>query len=67
MDLPAGLGARLAQGLDEALPMRLVLEKRFAPATAIHDVLDLTGILDSQLAGHAGRMAALASYVIIKN
>src|SRR6266496_5462294 len=63
---PAGLGARLAQSLREALPMRLVLENRFAPLAAIDDLVDRAGILDSQLADHAGRVAAAASCVIIK-
>jgi hypothetical protein len=39
MNLPAGLGASLAQGLDEALPIRLVLKDGFAPVVPIHEVI----------------------------
>ena len=39
VDLPAGLGARLAQGFDKTLAIRLVLEDRFAAVAAIHDVV----------------------------
>ncbi len=53
MDLPAGLGARLPQGLQETLPIRVVLENGFTAVTAIHDVIDRAGILDSEFAGHA--------------
>ena len=67
VDQPAGLGAHLAQGLGEALPIPLVLEDRLAPVTAIHDVVDRSRILDSQFAGHAGRILGFASCVNIKN
>jgi len=62
-----GLGARLAQRLDETLPILVIVEDRFAPVAAIHDVVDRSGILDSQLARHAGRMARAASGINIKN
>ena len=39
----------------------------FAPVTAIHDVADRAGILDSQLAGHDARVARTASVANIKN
>ena len=58
VDLPAGLGASLGEGFDEALVIRLVQADRFAPVAAIHDVVNRTEIFDSQLAGHDGRVAA---------
>ena len=54
VNLPARLGTNLAQRLDEALAIPIILEDRLAPVTAIHDVLNRAGILDSQLAGHEG-------------
>ena len=67
VNLPAGLGACLAQGLDEPPPVRVVLADGFAPVPAIHDVVNRTGILDSKLAGHAGRLAGVSKCVNIKN
>jgi len=58
VNLPAGLGAHLDEGFDEALAIGLVLEDPLAPVAAIYDVVDRAGILDSQLAGHDGRVAA---------
>jgi hypothetical protein len=66
VQLPAGLGARLAQRLDEALPIRLVLEDRLAVVAAIHDAVDRTGILDSHLARHDARVTRAALVVNIK-
>ena len=56
MNLPARLGACLSQGLEEPLPIPVILEDRLAPVPAIHDVLDGARILDSQLAGLDGRL-----------
>ena len=55
MNLPARLGANLAQHLDEALAIRSIHEDPFAPVTAIHDVINRASLLDSQLAAPAGR------------
>lgn len=63
VNLPAGLGARLGKGFDKALAVRIVEEDRLAPVAAIHDVVDRTGILDSQLAGHDARMARAVSHL----
>ena len=60
VNLPVRLGANLAQRLDEALAIRIIPEDQFAPVTAIHDVINRASILDSQLAGHAGRGALAA-------
>jgi len=67
VNLPTGLGASLAQRVDEALAIRIIHEDPFAPVTAIHDVINRTSILDSQLAGHDGRVALAASCINIKN
>ncbi len=56
MNLPARLGARLGERLDEAAAIRVVLADWFSPVAAIHDVINRAGILDSQLAGHASFM-----------
>ena len=61
VDLPAGLGAHLDQGLDKALAVRIVEEDRLPPVAAIHGVVDRAGILDSQLAGHNARAIRAAS------
>ena len=67
VNLPPRLGANLPQRLDEALPIRVILEDRLAPVTTIHDVINRPGIFNSQLAGHAGRVALIASSGNIKN
>ena len=54
VNLPARLGASLAQRVDEALAIRIIHEDPFAPVTAIHDVINRASILDSQLAGRDG-------------
>ena len=51
VNLPARLGANLTQRVDEALAIRIIHEDPFAPVTAIHDVINPTSILYSQLAG----------------
>jgi hypothetical protein len=65
---PKAFGAVSAQHrFDEALAIRIVPEDRLAPVAAIQDVVDRTGMLDSQLAGHDGRVARATSCVNIKN
>ena len=46
VNLPARLGANLAQRLNEALAIRSIHEDQFAPVTAIHDVINRASILD---------------------
>jgi hypothetical protein len=48
VNLPAGLGAQLGEGFDEALALRRVPEDWLAPVTAIHDVADRTGDIDAE-------------------
>ena len=70
VNLPAGLGAHLGEGFDPALAglaIRIFPEDRLAAVAAIDDVVDRAGILDSQLAGHDGRVARTASCGNIKN
>ncbi len=67
VNLPARLGANLAQRLDEALAIRIIHEDQFALVTAIHDVINRASILDSQLAGHTRRVALAALCINIKN
>ncbi len=67
VNLPVRLGANPAQRLDEALAIRSIPEDPFAPVTAIHDVVNRTSLLDSQLAGHAGGVALAALCINIKN
>jgi hypothetical protein len=67
VNLPARLGASLAQRVDEALAIRIIHEDPFAPVTAIHDVINRASLLDSQLAAHARGVALVASLTNIKN
>jgi hypothetical protein len=67
VNLPVGLGANLGERLDEALAIRLVQEDWLAQVTAIHDVVDCAGILDSQLAGYDPKVARAALLINIKN
>jgi hypothetical protein len=67
VNLPTGLSASLAQRVDEALSIRIIHEDPFVPVTAIHDVINRASLLDSQLAGHEGRVALGVLYINIKN
>jgi hypothetical protein len=67
VNLPARLGANLAQRLNEALAIRIIHGDQFAPVTAIHDVINRASLLDSQLAGHGGRVALGGLCINIKN
>ena len=57
----------LAQRFDEALAIRIIHEDQFAPVTAIHDVINRTSLLDSQLASRDGGVALAALCINIKN
>jgi len=67
VNLQARLSGSLAQRFDEALAIRIINEDQFEPVTAIHDVINRAGILDSQLAGHTRGVALAALYINIKN
>ena len=47
MNLPARLGANLAQRVDEALSIRIIHEDQFAPVSVIHDVINRASLLES--------------------
>jgi hypothetical protein len=47
-----------SKGLDKTLTILVVLENGFTPVTPVHDVVDGTRILDSQLARHDAMDAA---------
>ena len=47
VNLPARLGANLAQRLNEALAIRIIHENQFAPVSAIHDLINRANLLDS--------------------
>ena len=56
MHLPFGFSAALAQGLQEARPVCVVLENGFAPVPAVHQVVNRPGrpeILHSEFSRHA--------------
>ena len=59
VNLPARLGANLAQRLNEALAIRIIHKDQLAPVSAIHDVINRTSILDSQLAGRPATVLLL--------
>ena len=67
VNLPTRLSANLAQRLNEALAIRIIHEDQLAPVTAIHDVINRASLLDSQLAGHGGRVALGGLCINIKN
>jgi hypothetical protein len=48
----AGLGARLAQGLEKIVPVAIVQENRLAPVSPAHDVTSRPGIFNAQVARH---------------
>jgi hypothetical protein len=48
LDLPIGLGTRLAHSLEEALPIRVIAEDGFAPVPVIHDVVNRACVFNAQ-------------------
>jgi hypothetical protein len=52
MHLPAGLLARLAERFKKPLTVLIIGEDRLPPVASIHHMIDCTGILNAQLAGH---------------
>ncbi len=53
MDLPTRLGAGLLERFQKTTTIRVAFEDGFAAITAIHDVVNRAGILQSESAGHA--------------
>jgi hypothetical protein len=60
-------GADLAQRREETVSIRVIREDQLAPVTAMHDVVDRVGILDSQPARHARNVACATSCINTKN
>jgi hypothetical protein len=58
MYLPFGFAASLAQSRQKPLAVSVILKDILAPITAIHDVVDRSRVLQSQLAGHWKPLAA---------
>jgi hypothetical protein len=67
MYLPAGFGASLAQRGEEPLPILIIAENGFPPVAAAHHMINRAGILDSNLARHAGTMIFPPRVVNTKN
>src|SRR5579864_5494135 len=55
MNLPIGLDRALAQGCQEQLRVARVAENRFEVVATTHNVVDRSGVLDTQLASHEER------------
>ncbi len=67
VNLPAGLDAHFGESRSKALTVRIVEKDRLAPVTATQEVVDRTGVLDSQLSGHHASVVRIALVVNIKN
>jgi hypothetical protein len=53
LHLPARFPTGLAQGVEETLPILVILEDGFPPVPAIHHVINRSGIFHSELPRHA--------------
>src|ERR1044071_2662977 len=62
MHLPMGLLACLCKRAQETLPILVIFEDGLPAIPTIHHVIHCPGILDAQLARHAGRLL-LARYL----
>jgi hypothetical protein len=58
MHLPTGPEASFPQRFQKPFPILVVFENRFPPIPAIHHMINRSGILHSQLAGHAVEIAS---------
>jgi len=56
MDLPIGFGARLAQGVEKELAIRVIQENILAMIAPVHEVVNSARVLDSEFSGHGGRL-----------
>ena len=63
MDLPFRFDTRLGQSLEEALPIRVILENGPAPVAAIQDMVNRAWLLNSEFAGHADGLPKCAEAV----
>src|SRR6185503_5470212 len=53
MDLPFSLQAGLGQCFKEPFPIRVILENRLLPITAVHDMINRSWVLEPKFSGHA--------------
>jgi hypothetical protein len=58
MQLPIGLCANFGEGSQKALAICIILEDRLTAITAIHHVVDGTGVLNSELARYSVTLVA---------
>jgi hypothetical protein len=65
MHLPAGFAAGLTQRVEKLLPVPVIPADRLLPVSAVHQVIDRPGILDSQLARQVIRLRASPGYMSI--
>ncbi len=65
MNLPPGLGASLGQRFQKTVTVPVVSKNQLTPVTAVHDVVNRTGIFNAQLPGHT-RTLSLASMDVNK-
>jgi len=63
VDLPLGLQADFGEGGEEQFAVVIVFKNVVALIAAIHDVVDVTGIFDSQWAGHGSTLSKARSSV----
>lgn len=57
VDAPTGFCAGIAEGLEPEDAILVIAEDRVALIAATHEVVDGTGVLDSELARHARGIA----------
>jgi hypothetical protein len=52
MDLPIGLGSSITERGQKQLPIRIITENHLEMIAAVHNVVNRSRILDTQLASH---------------
>ena len=52
VDLPTRLATRFAEGFEEPLAIAVIAKDRFTTVATIHQVINRSGVLHSQLSGH---------------
>ena len=58
-NVPLGFAARLVKGFQKTPPVDVVVVNRLPPIASVHDMVDRSGVLDTQLAGHGLTVSAL--------
>src|SRR6185295_3170362 len=67
VDLPIGLGTRLAKGIEEEEAIGVVAEDGFPAVAAVHEVVDSPFIFQAEFAGHELNLQSAIKYVNTKN